>query len=384
MKRITKHGQTVPTSEQLLPYQEGYVTADHKYGGHNGKELFINDNGIIRPITQGYLNEEFINYAQFTDADGNIISEEEVAARTIYEKDESGTPLYGLGTNPKVDKTVELRDENGNTWGNRVAITTRVINTKEHKYQDQTYYVNSVNPAYIQYLKNSIEQKALFVVPTLSALNHKMHELSSDRKLEIGVQFIVKQDESHNNDTTLYAVTGNVNPDATYTNVDNDPTTWEPFKAYETVQTESGTSGTEISYNVKPEYVMELNYQYHDPVLHNEDGGTAKTNGLGLYIGNKDEEQNTIQLGLNKETTDDIKVAIEDATTYDDKNFGAKTADIDVVPSVVLDSVENNATWTNYIKLHTKTLNEDGTITSTPFFVDFNDFILDEGTWDGN
>ena len=60
---------------------------------------------------------------------------------------------------------------------------------------------------------------------------------------------------------------------------------------------------------------MHMNYQFHDPILANEDGDAPKTNGLGLYIGAKDETANTIKVGLNKTTTDDIKTANQSTNT---------------------------------------------------------------------
>ena len=103
--------------------------------------------------------------------------------------------------------------------------------------------------------------------------------------------------------------------------------------------------------------------------------------GEGIIIEAKDETANTIKVGLNKITTDDIKTAIEDATTIDAKHFGKKIAEGDV-PTTVENSLENNPVYTNYIEVHNKTLHEDGSITTTTSFIDFNDFILDEGTWD--
>ena len=68
MKRITKHGTHKPLESNLLPYQEGYATGPHKYGlDKDGKELYINDEGTVRAITDGYLHEEFINYGTETD-----------------------------------------------------------------------------------------------------------------------------------------------------------------------------------------------------------------------------------------------------------------------------------------------------------------------------
>ena len=39
-------------------------------------------------------------------------------------------------------------------------------------------------------------------------------------------------------------------------------------------------------------------------------------------------------------------------------------------------------TFVNKLGMGGEYINEDGSITSTTSFIDFNDFILDEGTWD--
>lgn len=56
MKRITKHGTHKPLESNLLPYQEGYATGPHKYGlDKDGKELYINDEGVVRAVTDGSI-----------------------------------------------------------------------------------------------------------------------------------------------------------------------------------------------------------------------------------------------------------------------------------------------------------------------------------------
>ncbi len=394
MKRITKHGVQKPLNTQLLPYQEGYATGPHKYGlEKNGKELYINDDGEIRAVTDGYLHEEFINYAQPTDANGNIVDADDENANTQYSKYTGDAQLYGLATNPQVSKS-PLYDENGKVWAHRVAVKTRVINTKEHKFQDQTYFVNSFDANYLEVIKNSVEQKGLYVVANREEMYAKMDELSTAKTLEDGIQFIVQHDEggedivsdgnSGNADTNLYVVSICSNPEADHDGSDRE----HVYKAYaqERVATEDSETGDieyeEREYYVCAKYVMHMNYQFHDPVLANEDGGAPETNGLGLYVGVKDETANTIQLGLNATTTDDIKTSIEDATTIDEKKFGEKLVNENNIPDAVLDTVENNASYTNYFKVHNKTLNADGSITENFSYIDFNDFILDEGTWD--
>ena len=164
MKRITKHGTHKPLESNLLPYQEGYATGPHKYGlDKDGKELYINDGGVVRAVTDGYLHEEFINYAQPTNANGDIVDADESDAAYQYHKHEGSDQIYGLATAPQVNKT-ELYDENGNVWAHRVAVKTRVINTRDHEFQDQTYFVNSFDSGYLEVIKNSIEQKGLYVV----------------------------------------------------------------------------------------------------------------------------------------------------------------------------------------------------------------------------
>ncbi|MBR6610720.1 MAG: hypothetical protein IKK93_00540 [Campylobacter sp.] len=402
MKRITKHGEHKPMSSQLLPYQEGYATGEHKYGlNKDGKELYINDNGEIRAVTDGYLHEEFINYALPCDENGNVVDEDDIESAYQYRRHRGEEQIYGLATAPVVDKS-PLYDENGEIWAHRVAIKTRVINTKDHEFQDQTYFVNSFDANYLEVIKNSIEQKGLYVVASRQEMYDKMQELSDNKTLEDGIQFIVQHDElgsdaedndSGNYDTNLYVVAihsyiNNDNPDEPGDS-EVPPTIEVPvFKAYaqKRVASEDDTTGEvsyeTIEYYVQAKYVMHMNYQFHDPILSNEDGNAPETNGLGLYIGIKDETDNTIQLGLNKNTTDDIKIAIEDAHTIDDVVFGEKIANANNVPDAVLNTVQNNASYTNYVKIHNKTLQRDGSIAETYSYIDFNDFILDEGTWD--
>lgn len=400
MKKITKHGVHKPLESNLLPYQEGYATGPHKYGlEKDGKELYINDEGEIRAITDGYLHEEFINYAQPTNDKGEVVDADDVDAAYQYHKHEGTDQIYGLATAPQVNKA-ELYDENGQVWAHRVAVKTRVINTRDHEFQDQTYFVNSFNSNYLEVIKNSIEQKGLYVVKTREEMYTKMGELSDAKTLEDGIQFIVQHDESGldieedgnsgANDTNLYVVSICSDPEKDHSGIDKA----HVFKAYASkrASTEENTGAIttedtgsveykETEYYVCAKYVMHMNYQFHDPILANEDGDEPKTNGLGLYIGAKDETKNTIKVGLNKITTDDIKTAIEDATTIDDKCFGKKITEGDV-PTSVESSLENKPVYTNYLKVHNKTLQENGTITTTTSFIDFNDFVLDEGTWD--
>lgn len=401
MKRLTKHGEHKPLSSQLLPYQEGYATGEHKYGlNKDGKELYINDNGEIRAVTDGYLHEEFINYALPCDANGNVVDEDDTESAYQYRRHRGEEQIYGLATAPVVDKS-PLYDENGEIWAHRVAIKTRVINTKDHEFQDQTYFVNSFDANYLEVIKNSIEQKGLYVVANREEMYAKMEELSAAKTLEDGIQFIVQHDEggldiadnenSGNNDTNLYVVSICGDPEKEHDGADKT----HVYKAYAskrtTIETNTGNITTDgegpveyetVEYYVCAKYVMHMNYQFHDPILSNEDGNAPETNGLGLYIGIKDETDNTIQLGLNKNTTDDIKIAIEDAHTIDDVVFGEKIANANNVPDAVLNTVQNNASYTNYIKIHNKTLQRDGSIAETYSYIDFNDFILDEGTWD--
>ena len=113
MKRITKHGEHKPMSSQLLPYQEGYATGEHKYGlNKDGKELYINDNGEIRAVTDGYLHEEFINYALPCDGNGNVVDEDDIESAYQYRRHRGEEQIYGLATAPVVDKS-PLYDENG-------------------------------------------------------------------------------------------------------------------------------------------------------------------------------------------------------------------------------------------------------------------------------
>lgn len=405
MKRITKHGAHKPLDNQLLPYQEGYASSPHKFGlQKDGKELYINDGGEIRAVTDGYLHEEFINYAQPCDANGNIIDVDAENAITQYSKHTGNDQIYGLATSPLVNKT-PMYDENGKLWAYRVAVKTRVIDTKNHEFQDQTYYMNSFDASYLEVIKNSVEQKGLYVVKNREEMYAKMAELSEAKTLEDGIQFIVQHDEgglniaeddeSGKGDTNLYVVSICSNPDEAHDGFDRE----HVYKAvaYKRTATEDSTGAVTPNaeskegagnvtyvaeeYYVCAKYVMHMNYQFHDPILANEDGDTPETNGLGLFIGAKDETANTIKIGLNKVTTNNIKEAIEDATTYDEKHFGTRVADGDL-PTTVEDSLENKPVYTNYVKIHTKTLNEDGSTTKTTSFIDFNDFVLDEGTWD--
>lgn len=385
MKVIIRHGARKPTSEDLLKNQLGYDTSDNTYGKHEGKTLFIRDEeqGII-DITKAYLKEEFVNYSLPCDKDGNIDPD----GSTVYE--ESSEPIVGILENLTSQKK-DVYDDSGNIMGEKVSFGAYTVNTKEHKFTKPSvgavqFY--SVNPEYLQKLKNSLEQKAIVAVDTHDAMVIKAHEMANNKTLEAGVQFIVKHDEKNNEDTWLYVVTnydGTVSSTETETRVDT-ITVYEEkeSKGTEHSETDEGPEAGE-TYALQP--VMAMEYLFHDPLAKDFRG-----NGLTVEVGEKNEKENTIELGLNKKTEDSIICAHDNAfsKTSQETFIGvdlddAKDATNEEVTDIVAKARKNGQSYTNFIKLYQKNFNASGDedlAETVREIIDFNNFVLDEGTWD--
>lgn len=385
MKVITRHGASKPTSEDLLKFQTGYDTRDNVYGKHEGKTLFIRDEeqGVI-DITRAYLKEEFVNYSIPCDKDGNVDPE----GSTIYE--ESAEPIVGILEN-LTSQRKDVYDDSGDLMGEKVSFGAYTVNTKDHKFTKPSvgaiqFY--SVNPEYLQKLKNSLEQKAIVAVNTHAEMIVKAHEMANDKTLEAGVQFIVKHDEKNTEDTWLYVVTNydaSVSSEETDTRVDTITIYSEDTsKDTEHPETDEGPEAGE-TYALQP--VMAMEYLFHDPVAKD-----FRDTGLTVEVGEKNETENTVELGLNKKTEDTLICAHDNAfsKTSQETFIGvdlddAKDATSEEVTSIVTQARRNGQSYTNFIKLYQKNFNPDGDedlAETVREIIDFNDFVLDEGTWD--
>lgn len=385
MKVIVRHGARKPTSEDLLKNQFGYDTSDNVYGKHEGKTLFIRDEeqGVI-DVTRAYLKEEFINYCLPCDKDGNVDQD----GSTVYE--ESTEPIVGILENLTSQKK-DVYDDSGNIMGEKVSFGAYTVNTKDHKFTKPSvgavqFY--SVNPEYLQKLKNSLEQKAIVAVDTHASMIVKAHEMANNKTLEAGVQFIVKHDEKNNEDTWLYVVTnydGTVSSTETEDRVDT--ITVYPEKestGTEHSETDEGPEAGE-TYALQP--VMAMEYLFHDPIAKD-----FRNNGLTVEVGEKNEKENTIELGLNKKVEDSIICAHDNAfsKTSQETFIGvdlddAKDATNEEITDIVAKARKNGQSYTNFIKFYQKNFNTAGDedlAETIREIVDFNNFVLDEGTWD--
>lgn len=374
MKVITKHGASKPTTSDLLSYQEGFDTRNNVYGKHEGKELFINDNGKIIPLNQNYLKEEFVNYVLPTDADGN----ESTEGTTVYAHD---TKAKGVLAHLETS-TASVVDENDTHIADQVTMGAYMIDTKNHIFSmpvDNQIKFYSVDPLYLAKLKNSLEQKAVYVVDTKADLEAKVKSLAEAKELEPGVQIIVKHDESQDesaedddaatNDTILYVVT--TPTEATEEN--------EKLGKGEVQITEQDDG----SYKVASEdgtltvtQLITLEYLYHDPV--------AKPiyKGMGLEVTDKNDVANTVQVGVTDTTIDVIEEAYNHGYTINSEVMGTTE-----VPTDSADNDEflvDGATYANYVPFVQFTYNSEDPAnpTKTIHYIDFSGFILDEGTWD--
>lgn len=384
MTVIQRHGNTKPTADDLEVFQFGYDTRDNVYGKHEGKTLYINDKGIIRDVTAAYLKEEFVNYCLPCDADGNVVENGE----TVYS--ESAKPINGLLEN-LTSRTTKIFDDVGNEMGEKVTIGAYTVNPKTHQFTKPSVGALSfyaVHPEYIQKLKNSLEQKAIVSVDSYAAMVAKAEEMAQSEKktLEAGVQFIVKHDESidpesgnsHNGDTWLYVVInyeGEVSTEET--EVEEHPT----LGAGTDVHVITSYNGQ--TYALQP--IMALEYLFHDPIAKD-----FRDTGFTVEIGEKNEEENTIEIGINRFTEDTIICAHDNAFSSKTEVLGVKADEVTDaaehtdIPEIVTQARERGQTYTNYVKLYQKNFTpngEDGPETVRQV-INFNDFVLDEGSWD--
>lgn len=372
MKVITRHGASKPTEENLLSYQEGYDTRENQYGKHEGKELFINDNGTIRSVAENYLKEEFVNYVLPTDAEGNIIKD----GSTVYSRDAEATGVLAHLQKSEAD----VFDENDTKMATQVSLGAYMIDTKNHIFSmpdDNQIKFFSVEPTYLAKLKNSLEQKAVYVVDSKSALEDKLKELAAAQELEPGVQIIVKHDESQDdsaaddaaakNDTVLYVVT---TPEST-----DDETEVLGKGEVKLYSLDDG------SYKVASEdgrftvtQLITLEYLFHDPV-------GDKFKGLGTEVTNVNDVENKATVRLTDTTVNVIEEAYNHGYTINDEQFGVTEAP----ESADGDSFKvDGATYANYVPYVQFEYNQNDpeNPTKTTHYIDFSGFVLDEGTWD--
>lgn len=401
MKVIQRHGNSKPEAKDLDFFQLGYDNSNNEYGEHKGKTLFIKDgDGEIRDITQSYLKEEFVNYAFPTSGEENeptfstdVSSDGTVTVikakntkNPIYHEfqnteyiDDDGDIAHGLVEDLRFNKASDIIDNAGKTVGSLININAWTVNPKKKYYvspENNNINIFSVDPAYLADLVNELHhgQKAIITVETLADLNERAQQMANNDELTAGTQFFVKHDEFHNNDTYLYMVSDATEIPEDYVNPFNEMS--DPNNYAIVDEDDDNDDDNEITYDnddktitlyfkkshtegeVDPSQpipedpiyaitsVMALEYTYHDP------NAVVDADGYGLVVDNKNERENTIDIGLNTQTLNAIKSSFKTV----DNNFGTSGVN--------------------------QTISFYGVNSGEASVVDFKDFILDEGSWD--
>lgn len=425
MKVSIRHGHGIPRNDDIkIPYGFGWDESDRKFGeGNGGKTLYIKDPSTNKPIeiTAGLLKKEFLNYVF------PISTNEDGTAESAVIDFQNGTTFYRKSNNNKffgltaglVSKVEPIVDENGVRMGERVYIDHTSIDTRSNEYKlsaegeaedtVKTIVLDSIDPKYIANLKNNIEQKALYVVDDRAGLEALANSLNDEKKLESGVQFIVKHDdtsineghlipdgdefsisdsqpdeiddevpldEATNLDTWLYAVS----------RIDGEVTeTQDEETRVITVSNELGT------FEIVP--VMPLEYKFHDAVF-------VTNNGVNIVLIDNDEVENTRTYQVDNETTDTIIKAYTDASYLDVtringdnqadalKVIDAETGLTDAMRAAGLTEEKafaDGRQFNDVVTFTEKTYTFDGTRVVKSIkksCIDFSDFVLDEGSWD--
>ena len=386
MTVIQKHGNGKPQPEALANFQFGYDDSENKYGSHEGKTLFIKDGeGNIVDITQNFLKEEFVNYCFPCNENGEI---DEDNGTTVYDEIKDH-PINGILENFH-HHAEDILDDTDVKMGQRVSFGSYVVNPKTKQFNKPSVNavsVFSIDPTYLQKLKNSLEQKAIVEANSYADMLAKAEEMASEEKktLESGVQFIVKHDEfdGHNGESWIWVVTdydGEVEikdslvGDDEIVIIDDDLV---PSPAVKVVTNYNGKQ-----YQLSP--VAPFEYLYHDPKAVDNTGKN-----LMLEVGKTDEKANTIEVGLSEHTENTIVSAFEDAYSDKETLFGQNTDDIsdgdlpETIQDIKTRATANGQTFVNILKLKQKVYTPDGSEESrTRDIIDFNDFVLDEGSWD--
>lgn len=444
MDNMIKRGKSVPTTEQLLDWQLGWDNHETEFGPDKvGETLFIKTKvdgegeAKVRAITEGLLKEEFLNYTLPMDEKGKEVDFENGKTKYTHTNDESEPEFFGL-TAGLISKRADKFDENNRKAYEAVEIDFMSVNPGSRKFQTttangeagavRTIKFNSINPAYLAYLKDSLEQKAVYTVQhafkddadsqygnftNLNTLKAYLME-SANLAYESGVQAIVIRDETIKEDsfanentnissTTSTAKEGTAAADgskaqkeAEYKDVND---TWlyvlSPVggDAKETINT-FDENGKEITREIpalewKP--VMPLEYTYHDPK-------GMITDGLGIETRNQNESESSIEIHLSDYTRQTIEKAYNEADEIDASYMGMKAADI--VTSINAKAADDRNTsmtaeqlvseakneYSNAIVFTHKTYTpgDEGTqiVRRSDHYISFKDFILDEGTWD--
>ena len=426
MKVSIRHGHGIPTPDQILvPYGFGYDESDRKYGeGKGGKTLYIKDpeTGKVVEITGGLLKKEFLNYVfPVKTIDGKSEGAQIDFDEGQYEYAESEDPnFFGLVAGLVYDKE-DIIDENGDTIGQRVYVDHTAIDTRINKFKRsasgvegdtvKTLVFNSVDPKYIAKLKNSIEQKALYTVNDRSELEALVDRLNIEKKLEDGVQILVKHDDS-------ILDTDEVNPDDFVVSDDDDPSEDANPTSVNIVNNENTNLDTwlyvvsrvdsdisegrfdertiQVS-NELGEFVvtalMPLEYKYHDAVF--------ETNrGLLIVQTANDEINNTRTYKIDDDTTDTVIKAYTDASYLDitrtteghvadalkivNADDGI-TADMEAAGLTNEKAFAEGRRFNDVVTFTEKTysfINGRVVKGTKKSCIDFSDFVLDEGSWD--
>lgn len=369
MKVIQRYGKSKPTENDLLEYQMGYDTRENQYGKHEGKEMFINDNGQVRALNENYLKEEFVDYVYELDENGQVV---EAGGKTVYQK--TSDEIHGVVY--KTTKTEKkVIDEDGKQMGTKVRISTGKIDTRHQRFNEDCDVLEfySIDPMYIAQIKDAVEQKALYVVDTHEAMLDKIEILKAENKIEAGVQFIVKDDKGAHEGEAAQSATKTHDEEGKHYH-----DTWlYVISQYDTAHGIDEDDNTVIitlttgeTYALKE--MMPLEYQFHDIVA-------VDNRGLGLEV-EENHDDNTASTKFTDHTVETIICAHDNAFSSKEDNFG-KTKDES--PKDVVDTMKNGQKYTNYVELKHKVYSEDGECTEVVAgYIDFNDFILDEGSWD--
>lgn len=444
MDNMIKRGKSVPTTEQLLDYQLGWDNHETEYGPDKvGETLFIktkvNGEGDakVRAVTEGLLKEEFLNYTLPMDEKGKEVDFDKGVTKYTHTNDDSEAEFFGL-TAGLISKRADKFDENNRKAYEAVEIDFMSVNPGSRKFQTttangekgsvRTIKFNSINPTYLAYLKDALEQKAVYTVQhafkddadsaygnftNLNTLKAYLME-SANLSYESGVQAIVIRDETTKDDsfandnsnissTTSGAAEGSEaanasdsQKNATYKDVND---TWlyvlSPVggDAKETINTYDENS-KEITREIpalewKP--VMPMEYTYHDPK-------GIIIDGLGIETRNQNESESSVEVHLSDYTRKTIERAYNEADEIDASYMGMKAADI--VSSINAKAADDRNTSMTASQLVSEAKNEysnaivfthktyvpgdegTDTVRRTDHYISFKDFILDEGTWD--
>lgn len=392
---IQRHGKTAPKPSDLKTFQLGYDYSENKFGKHEGETLFIKkDDNTVVDITKNYLKTEFVDYI----LSGKDSNGKDIPSETVYTHDnklthgivmdlqrdlKTGEAIVRNEADGLMHKGDQVYDDTGVEnahMGEVVNFGGHVLNPVTGTYNEINFSINSVDFNYLQDLRNSLEQKALIVVDTVADAVLTAGNMAKEniKTLEDGVQFLVKNDERHTNETYLWVVSS--------------------LQAGEAI--EDGASAAIIPGvdNKVLKSTIPLEYKYHDPNMVDadvEDGHLLKLEIVAFHddkASPNNAQSNTVDIRFTKHTATTIVNAFNEAIEGVTFEGGKTAADLPGFGDVALaKNYQNTETFTpvdgqtyqNYLALTHKIYDDEhDTYDKVTHYIDFNNFVLDEGTWD--